>query len=179
MDQINLQIDTLALMFNNSTQKLHTDNVKKLLHVKQQNVRELTSIKKKNTPMASYHQAIKKLSWVSDSIPEPVIVYKNIVPNRDSVFLKQKKKKFLERLADVFVGLNKNDSNLHIRISESVQIDSLVATTSEVDAITRYITGIVIEIRDESMVAETRLNNKELEILANDLTLTVELRQML
>ena len=179
MDQINLQIDTLALMFHNPTQKLHTDSVKKLLEVKQQNVKELASIKKKNTSTARYQQAIKKLSWVNDSIPEPQIVYKNIVTNRDSVFLKQKKKKFLKRLADVFAGQSKNDSSLHIRTTESVQIDSLVAPVSQVDTITSYITNIVTEIRDESLAAETRLNNKELEILANDLTLTVELRQML
>ena len=179
MDHISLQIDTLALMFDNPTQKLHADSIKKLLKVKQQNVKELASIKKKNTSKASYQKAIKKLAWVNDSIPEPVKVYKNIITNRDSVFLKQKKKKFFERLANVFAPQNKNDSNLHIRTTESVQIDSLVAPVIQPDTITNYITSIVTEIRDESKAFETRLNQKEREILANDLTLTVELRQML
>ena len=179
MDSIRQQIDTLALMVNNPTQQVHTDSIKKLLQIKQQNVKDLASIKKKNTSKARYQQAIKKLSWVNDSIPEPVKVYKNIVTNRDSVFLKQKKKKFFERLADVFVAQNKNDSNLSIRTTESVLIDSLVGPVLQADTITNYITGIVTEIRDETMAFETRLNKKELEILANDLILTVQLRQML
>ena len=179
MDTISLQIDSLALLFHNQTQQLHTDSIKKLLEIKQRNVKELASIKKKNTPTARYQQAIKKLSWVNDSIPEPVKVYKNIVTNRDSVFLKQKKKKFFKRLVDVFVAQSKNDSTLQIRTTESVLIDSLVGPVFQTDTITSYIAGIVTEIRDENMAFETRLNKKEQEILANDLTLTVQLRQML
>ena len=179
METISLQIDTLALMFNNPIQQLHTDSIKKLLQVKQQNVKELASIKNKNTSKARYQQAIKKLSWVEDSIVEPVKVYKNIITNRDTVFLQQKKKKFFERLVNVFAAQNKPDSNLNIKTTQSVQIDSLVAPVNQVDSIANYITTIVTGIMDESIAFESRLNKKEQEILTNDLTLTVQLRQML
>ena len=179
MDTISLEIDTLALMFNNPIQQFHTDSIKKLLQVKQQNVKELASIKEKNTSKARYQQAIKKLSWIEDSISEPVKVYKNIVTNRDTVFLKQKKKKFFERLVNVFAAQNKPDSNLHIKTTESVQIDSLVGPVNQTDSMANYITTIVSGIRDESVAFESRLNQKEQEILRNDLTLTVQLRQML
>ena len=183
MDNISLQIDTLAFILNNPAQQVYTDSIKKLLQVKRQNVQELASIKKKNTDSNSmkgrFQQAIKKLSGVSDSIPKPVKVYKNIVTNRDSVYLKQKKKKFFERLINVFAAQNKSDLNLHVKTTESVQIDSLVAPVNQVDSMTNYITSIVTDIRNESLAAETRLNKKEQEILANDLTLTVQLRQML
>ncbi|HAH22575.1 MAG TPA: hypothetical protein DCL77_02215 [Prolixibacteraceae bacterium] len=179
MDNISLQIDTLAVLLNNPVQELHTDSIKKLLQIKQQNVKELASIKKKNTSKSRYQQAIRKLSWVNDSIPKPVKVYKNIVTNRDSVYLKHRKKKFFERLLNVFATQNKVDSTLRIKTSESVQIDSLVAPVNQVDSMANYITSIVTDIRDESMAAETRLNKKEQEILTNDLTLTVQLRQML
>jgi len=179
MDTISLQIDTLALMFNNPVQKMHTDSIKKLLQVKQENVKELASIKNKNTSRNRYQQAIKKLSWVDDSIPEPIKVYKNVVTNRDTIFQKQKKKKFFERLANVFAAQNKPDSNLHIKTSESVHIDSLVSPVVKNDSMANYITTIVSKIRDESIAYEVRLNKKEQEILTNDLTLTVQLRQML
>lgn len=179
METISLQIDTLALMFNNPIQQLHTDSIKKLLQVKQQNVKELASIKNKNTSKARYQQAIKKLSWVDDSIVEPVKVYKNIITNRDTVFLQQKKKKFFERLVNVFAAQNKPDSNLNIKTTQSVQIDSLVAPINQVDSMANYITTIVTGIMDESIAFESRLNKKEQEILTNDLTLTVQLRQML
>lgn len=75
MDHISLQIDTLALISNNPTQQLHTDSIKKLLQIKQQNVKELASIKKKNTSKSRYQQVIKKLSWVNDSIEERGLTY--------------------------------------------------------------------------------------------------------
>lgn len=179
MDTIQMQIDTLALMFQNQTQQLHTDSIKKLLQIKQQNVKELASIKKKNNSTARYLKAIKKLSQVNDSIEEPVKVYKNITTNRDSVFLKQKKNKFFKRLINVFAAQNKSDSILQIKTTESVHIDSLVAPVNQTDTITNYVTTIVTEIRDESIALNSRLNQKEQEIMANDLTLTIQLRQML
>jgi len=179
MDKISLQIDTLAAKLNNPIQQIHTDSIKKLLKVKQQNVKELASIKKKNTSSARYQQAIKKLEIVNDSISDPVKVYKNIVTNRDSVYTKQKKKKFFERLINAFAAQDRTDSTLHVKTTESVQIDSLVAPTNTIDTITSYVTAIVTEMRDETKAAELRLNKKEQEILANDLTLTVQLRQML
>lgn len=75
MDHISLQIDTLVWISNNPTQQLHTDSIKTLLQIKQQNVKELASIKKKNTSKSRYQQAIKKLSWVNDSIEERELTY--------------------------------------------------------------------------------------------------------
>lgn len=179
MDKITLQIDTLALMLNHPIQQTNTDSIKKLLKIKQENVKELASIKKQNTPTVRYQQAIKKLELVNDSISDPVKVYKNIVTNRDTIYTKQKKKKFFQRLINVFAAQERADSNLHIKTTESVQIDSLVGPTNTIDTITSYVTAIVTEMRDETMAAESRLNKKEQEILTNDLTLTVQLRQML
>ncbi|MGE5427707.1 MAG: ATP-binding protein [Methylococcaceae bacterium] len=179
MDKITLQIDTLAAKLNNPIQKVHTDSIKKLLKIKQENVIELASIKKKNTSSERYQQAIKKLEIVNDSLSDPIKVYKNIVTNRDTVYTKQKKKKFFERLLNVFAAQERPDSTLHVKTTESVQIDSLVSPVNNIDTITSYVTAIVTEMRNETRAAELRLNKKEQEILANDLTLTVQLRQML
>ncbi|MGE5394278.1 MAG: hybrid sensor histidine kinase/response regulator [Candidatus Saccharibacteria bacterium] len=179
MDKISLQIDTLAIKLNSPIQKMHTDSIKKLLKIKQENVIELATIKNKNTPSERYQQAIKKLEIVNDSTSDPIKVYKNIVTNRDTVYTKQKKKKFFQRLINVFAAQDQPDSNLHIKTTESVQIDSLVSPVNKVDTITSYVTAIVTEMRNETMAAEQRLNKKEQEILSNDLTLTVQLRQML
>lgn len=179
MDTIGMQIDTLALMVNNATQQMHTDSIKKLLLVKKRNLKELANIKNRNSSTVRYQQAIEKLSTVKDSIDEPQKVYKNIITDRDSVYLKQKKKNFFERLANVFAAQNKTDSDLHVRTTQSVQIDSLVSPVNTVDTITDFITAIVTEIRDESLAVETRLKQKEQEILANDLIITFQLRQLL
>ncbi|HEX7584130.1 MAG TPA: hybrid sensor histidine kinase/response regulator [Prolixibacteraceae bacterium] len=179
MDTISLQIDTLALMVNNPTQQMHTDSIKKLLQVKKQNLKELDAIKKRNSSTVRYEKAIEKLSSVKDSIDEPLKVYKNIITDRDSVYLKQKKKKFFERLVNVFAAQNKTDSNLHVRTIQKVQIDSLVGTVNPADTIAGFLLAIMTEIRDENLAVETRLKQKEREILANDLTITFQLREML
>ena len=57
METINRQIDTLALMVNSPIQQIHTDSIKKLLLVKQQNLKELSVLKKNTSTTARYRQA--------------------------------------------------------------------------------------------------------------------------
>ncbi|HZL09705.1 MAG TPA: ATP-binding protein [Prolixibacteraceae bacterium] len=179
MDTISIQIDELALMVNNPIQQMHTDSIKKLLKVKQKNLKELSAIKKKNSSKVRYQQALKKIPSVKDSIERYSTVYKNVTTNRDSVYVKKEKKKFFERLADVFASKNKADSSLHVWTTQSVKIDSLVDKDNSADSIAGFITAIVTEIRDENVSLETRLKQKEQEVLANDRTITLQLRQML
>jgi signal transduction histidine kinase/DNA-binding NarL/FixJ family response regulator len=179
MDAISLQIDTLALMVNNPAQQMHTDSIKKLLQVKQQNLKELASIKKRNTSKDLYQQAIKKISSVNDSAEQSQKVYKNVIINSDTVYLKQKKQKFFERLVNVFATQNKTDSNLHVQTTQSVQIDSMVGPVNHGDSIAGYVTAIVTKIRDENLAVEASLKQKEQEILDNDITITLQLRQIL
>ena len=179
MDSISLQIDTLALLVNNPIQQVHTDSIKKLLQVKRQNLKELAAIKKENSSKIRYQQAIKKISSVKDTITEPLNVSKNITVKRDTIYFKQKKKKFFERLINVFATQKKADSTLHVRTTQSVKIDSIVGSTNPADSIASFITGIVSEIREENTAIETRLEQKEQKILANDLIIMFQLRQIL
>ncbi len=179
MRTISLQIDTLALMVNNPIQQMHTDSIKKLFNIKQQNLKELNDIKRTNTSIARYQQGLKKIPAVKDTLEHFSKVYKNIVTNRDSVYVKQKKKKFFGRLADVFSSQKKSDSSLHVVTSHSVKIDSLIDKANPADTIVGLITSIMNEIRDESVVVETRLHRKEQDVLDNDRTITIQLRQML
>ncbi len=179
MNTISLQIDTLALMMNNPIQQMHTDSIKKLLKVKQRNLKELYEIKKTNSSTTRYQEGLKKIPAVKDTIDHYSEVVKKIINNRDSIYIKQKKKKFFARLADVFSSQKKNDSSLHVVASQSVKIDSLLNKTNPADSIAGYITSIMTEIRDESVVVETRLKQKEQEVLVNDRIISAQLRQML
>ena len=179
MNTISLQIDTLGLMVNNPVQQIHTDSIKKLLKIKQQDLRDLYAIKKMNSSAARYQQGLKKIPLVRDTIDHYSKVYKKIINNRDSIYIKQKKKKFLERLADVFSSRKKVDSNLRVIASQSVKLDSLLVKTNPADSIAGFITSIMTEIRNEGVVVERRLKQKEQEVLVNDLTITMQLRQML
>jgi len=179
MDTISLQIDTLALMVNSPIQQMHTDSFKKLLVVKQHNLKELSDIRKKNSTTSRYQEVIKKLSAGKDSVDRYKKIYKYITTNKDSIYIKQKKKKFFERLANVFSAREKTDSNLHVLTTQSVQVDSLLNPISEVDTITGFVTAVMTQIRDESVAIETQMKLKEQEVMDNDRTLTLQLRQML
>jgi len=179
MDTISLQIDTLALMVNSPIQQMHTDSIKKLLVVKQKNLKELSTIKKSNSSTAHYQQALNKLMVGKDSISHYMTVYRNVSTNRDSVYIKQKKKKFFERLANVFAAQNTADSNLRVQTIQSVRVDSLIDPVNPVDTIAGFITAVMAEIRNDSIAIDSRLRLKEQEILANDRTITLQLRQML
>ena len=179
MDTISMQIDTLALMVNSPIQQMHTDSIKKLLVVKQQNLKELSAIKKNNSSTAHYQQALNKLIIGKDSIRPYMTVYRNVSTNRDSVYIKQKKKKFFERLANVFATQNTADSNLRVQTIQSVRVDSLIDPVNPVDTIAGFITAVMAEIKNDSIATESRLKLKEQEILANDRTITLQLRQML
>lgn len=179
MNTISLQIDTLALMVNNPIQQMHTDSIKKLLKVKQENLKDLYAIKRMNSSTAIYQQGLKKIPEVRDTIDHYSEVYKKILNSRDSIYIKQKKRKFFERLGDVFSSRKKNDSNLQVIASQSVKFDSLIDKSNPADSIAGFITSIMTEIRDESFVVETRLKRKEQEVLVNDRTITMQLRQML
>jgi signal transduction histidine kinase/CheY-like chemotaxis protein len=179
MDTISIQIDTLALMVNTPIQQMHTDSIKKLLLVKQQNLKELSAIKKKNSSTARYQRALNKLTANKDSFNHYLKVYKNITTNSDTVYIKQKKKRFFERLANVFTVQHAKDSTLHVVTSRSVRVDSLINPVNPVDTIANYITAVISEIKDDSVAIGARIRQKEQEVLANDRTITLQLRQML
>jgi len=179
MDNISMQIDTLALMVNSPIQQMHTDSIKKLLLVKQQNLKELSAIKRTNSSTAHYQQALNKLIVSKDSISHYMTVYRNVSTNRDSVYVKQKKRKFFERLANVFAAQNKTDSNLRVQTIQSVRVDSLIDPVNPVDTIAGFITSVMNEIRNDSIAFDSRLKLKEREVLDNDRTITMQLRQML
>lgn len=179
MDSISMQIDTLALMVNSPIQQIHTDSIKKLLQVKRQNLKELSAIKKKDSSTARYQQALNKIISGKDSAGHFATVYRNTSINRDSVYVKQKRKKFFERLANVFSSQKTIDSNLQVQTTQSVRIDSLIDPVNPVDTIAGFITAVMTEIRNDSIASDKRLKLKEQEVLANDRTITLQLRQML
>ena len=187
MDTISSQIETLSQMTYDPVQQMHTDSIKKLLKKKQQNLRELSAIKKANSPTSRYQQAIKKLSTGMDSIvkssndstKQQLKINKTVTTNYDSVFVKQKKKKFFERLVNVFSTKREKDSALYVSINQTIKLDSLINAVTPADSIADYFTGIVEEIRDEDLAIEKDLRRKEREVLENDLIITMQLRRML
>ncbi len=188
MDTISSQIEMLAEMDHDPVQQMHTDSIKRLLAKKHQNLKDLSAIKRANSPAARYRRAIEKLSSGRDSIEKLSDTNDTagqsskkvkVTTEYDSVYVKQKKKKFFERLAGVFSPKRDKDSALYVTINQTVKLDSLIRAANPADSITDYFTEMIGEIRDENLAMEKQLKKKEQEVLENDLFITLQLRQML
>lgn len=179
MNTISLQIDTLALMLNDPIQKIHTDSIKKLLKLKQKNLKELSAIKKTNTSSAIFQKGMKKIPSVKDSIGNLSKVYVINVAPIDSIDGKKEKKNLFEKLTNVFKSKKKTKSNFKEIKEAYVKKDSLIDEINAADSISGFIETMMTEIRDEGAELEKLLKQKEREILANDRTISLQLQQML
>jgi signal transduction histidine kinase/FixJ family two-component response regulator len=179
MDTIGAQIDTLATLINDPIQQIHTDSIKKLLSIKQQNLEELSAIKKKSSSSAIFQKGLKKLPSMKDSINQLAKIYKNPVVSPDTIYVKENKKTFFSRISSIFSSKKKKVSDYPAIRSKSLKHNNLVVKANPTDSIAGYIAAIMTEIKNEGVALETRLNQKEQEILENDRTLTFQLRQML
>ncbi len=185
MDEIRGQIDTLAGMAEDTVQQVYTDSIKQLLREKHKNLRELSAIKHANSPAARFEQVIERLSADSFLRHPPVSISqiprinKTVTTNYDSIYVKQKRKKFFERLANVFSARKQKDSALYVSVNQTVQLDSLIHAATPADSISDYLTNLIEEIRDENLAMEKKLRQQELKVLDKDLDLTMQLRRLL
>lgn len=179
MDSISVQVKTLGMDTTNLYQKNHTDSIQNLLGKKRQNLEELIAAKNAGSSEKIYERAMVRLAANQDSIDQLLNIYKTITTSKDSIIVKQTRKKFFERLVNVFSPQEKPDTTLKIVINESLQIDSIMDVFNPADSVAQLLTTVIEEIREESKVFETQLLKKEREILENDQTITLQIRQML
>src|SRR5690606_29387005 len=79
----------------------------------------------------------------------------------------------------VFSPRENPDSAIKIVVNESVYVDSIINTFNFADSITMYLSSIMEDIRQESIAFERQLSKKEREILNNDQTISLQIRQIL
>ncbi len=179
MDSISYQVDSLGKIANNPAQKMHTDSIQELLLQKRKNLNELVAIKNAGSSEKLYDRAMLRLTANKDSINQLLSIYKTVTTSKDSIFVKQKKDRLVDRLIHVFSPQNEPDSTLQVVVNQSVQVDSILNTFNPSDSVARFLSSIIEDIQEESVVYEKQLINKEQEILANDQTITLQIRQML
>lgn len=179
MDTISMQMDTLTLLLSNPVQQQHIDSIRKLFDIKSKNLKELAAIRKAGSSDDLFQQAMVRLTYNMDSINYFFNVYKTVITNRDSTFVKQKKKNFLGRIVNVFSSHENRDSALKISISQSVRLDSILNAFNPADSVAQFLTSVMEDIRKESNEVERQMIIKEQEILDNNRTITLQLRQML
>jgi len=179
MDSVVAQTEILRETASNPQQRIHADSVLNLVRQKRQNLKELLSIKQAGSSESLYEKAMNHFTANKDSISHLISVYKTFTTSTDSIRVEQRRKKFLERLMHVFSPRENPDSALKVVVNESMQVDSIINTFNLADSITSYLASIMEDIRQESIAFEKQLAKKEREILNNDQTISLQIRQIL
>lgn len=179
MDSISGQIDSLGKIAGSPLQQMHADSIGKLLAKKRQNLKELVAIKNAGSSEKMYEKAMLRLTSNEDSINQLLSIYKTVSTRKDSVIIKQKKKKFFERLVHVFSPHEKPDTTLKVVVNQSMQVDSILNTFNPTDSVRQFLSSVIEDIREESVAYEKKLVKKEQDIADNDKTITLQIRQML
>jgi len=178
MDSVYLRIDSLNALSDDPVQQSHIDTLLNLLDTKEKNLLELIEIKRAGSSEDLYNKAISRLTFNRDSIEHFFSVYKTLKTDTDSVYIRQKSRKFFERLVNVFSPDNK-DSTLKINITQSVKVDSVLNAFSPADSVTQFLITVMEDLRLESRRIERQLERKEQDLLRNDQTITLQLRKVL
>lgn len=179
LDTIRLQIDSLNNLIKNPFQKKHADSVKILLDKKQKNLEELMFLKNNYSLNALYKKTLKNLEEERDSTVEYYEINQRQTKTYDTVYIKQEKKPFIRRLFKAFGDQQATDSAMQVKISEYVQTDSTKNNVNPADSISNLLTNIRHDLVQKSERAERQIRSKELTILNNDKTITLQLKKIL
>jgi signal transduction histidine kinase/CheY-like chemotaxis protein len=178
MNIIYLQLDTLAQFSDNPKEKVHTDSILILLDKKRKNLGELTLIKKA-TSEDLYERAMDKFNINKDSINALLNIRTIITDKSESTYVEQKKRNFFERLRYAFNPEESPDSMVQVNRQQIIHTDTIINEINTADSVIQFLTSIMEDIRKENETSELQLARKQREVLANDRTITIQLRQIL
>ncbi len=179
IDSISSQIDLLGSIESNLSQPMHTDSIQKLLTKKRENLKELNDIKNSASSEKLFERAMVRLTQNKDSLDQLFNIYNSINTSKDSMFTKQKKARFFERLVNVFAPPSEPDSTLEVIVNQSIKVDSIFNSFNPTDSVEQILTSIIEDIRKESVAFEQQLIKKEQENLENAQTITLQIRQII
>ena len=164
MDSIDVRISAMEEILDSTTQKSNIDQFKILINEKKLNLEELSLIKKDYSIDALYNDALSKIN----SIPEPKKPTDSET-QLDSIYIQAERKNVLKRIANVF-SKQRRDSTLFVIQKQGSE--------SEIES-SDYYMNMIKDIRNESIVLEKYIKEKEQKALDNDLIITIQLRQVL
>lgn len=159
IDSIFMAVDTLKQLTNDQTQKGLLDSVQVLLQQKVANSNDLLNLKVKNDSNSSIDQAIKEFSKMEASLGK--ITAEALAPNIDQLSPKAQKV-----IRDVAEYLNANVPANTDKITNSKQVDSIINASKL----------LLAKAKQTDSKTQRFLAQKEMQINANDLELSQQLR---
>lgn len=175
----NIYLDSLITITDKEHQQERLHSIKILLAQKQSNIGMLVDYIQGVSADSMYRKSMKGVLDVTKDKKERMNVVQREVVKHDTLTVKPKRKKFLQRLAEVFVP-SKNDSTT--QIVSSVQLKSDTIVTGEVnakDTVQKAFKKLFLDIRAEQENARKQVLLREKKLAESNQALTNSINQIL
>lgn len=161
-DTLNIEIDSLAILFESNSQIKLLDSIKILLHAKERNIIELRKIKSDPTSERSLQNAINKFSKIESSMGKLTI--EEFVEHPE--YLSEANRKNIEEYVSI---LNRYAPKSTENSMSQKTLDSIISASKT----------LLRDIKLLSYQQKINLSKKENELLKNELTISQKLHQIL
>lgn len=175
----NVYLDSLISMTDKEHQQERLNSIKRLLAQKQSNINTLVSYIEGVKADSMYRKSMNDILDVTRDEKAKINVVQREVLKFDTLTVKPKKKKFFQRLAEVF-SPSKQDSLT--QIVSSVQLKSDTVVSGEVnakDTVQKAFTKLIKDIRTEQEMARKEVLLREKKLAESNQELTSTINQLL
>ncbi len=159
---LKLEIDTLKNLLTTDYQKVLLDSINYLFNKKNENIKQLKSIKNKVLDQVSVKTAIKDITKMEVSLQK--LVLKDFV--KDPALLTNYQRSVLVKYVDY---LNQNIPNDKTNSLDEKALDSILSKSKEV----------LKEVKNETTKRNEILNSEEKKLLENEILISEQLRKII
>lgn len=172
------RLDSLAVLSESLIQKEKLSSIKVLLEQKNNNINKLINYIDNVKTDSVFHRSMKQILNVSKNEEEPVAVIKKEIVKKDTVFVKNKQRKFFQRIADVF-SPPKSDSTPQIVTSVQLKSDTLVSKVNTKDTVQKAFTQLITDLKIEQEYNRKQVMAREKLLTESNEALTNSINQLL
>lgn len=179
MSGTNTYLDSLIVMTDKEHQKERLEGIKVLLARKQSNINMLATYIEGVKTDALYQKSMNDILQVTEDKNEKINVLKREVVKYDTLTIKPKKKKFFQRVAEVF-SPSKQEALTQITSTIQQKSDTLISgEVNAKDTVQKAFTKLISDIRNEQEVAKKEVLLREQRLSESNQELTNTINQLL
>ncbi|MGL5317879.1 MAG: ATP-binding response regulator [Bacteroidales bacterium] len=175
----NAYLDSLMTMTVKEHQHERLESIKDLLLQKQNNIVTLVSYIRTVKTDSIYRKSMNSILEVTQDNKEQINHVQREVVKLDTVKVAPKKKKFFQRVADVFYP-SREDSSTRIVSSMQLKTDTLISgEVNAKDTVQKAFTKLIRDIHNEQEVARKEVLMRERKLAQSNQELTSSINQLL
>lgn len=178
MEQVEKNIDSLRHLTTQQDQQLRLDSISMLLERKTKNLQALIRARKSLTANEFYDKAIASIEN-RDTTEQKAEVRQRTITTRDSSYIVNERKR--RGFLGLFNSRPKQDSTLHVTISQQTILDTLDKITSlqSTDTVVNILKSVWEEVQTKRQDIVRQINRTEYNIIRQSTHITDQLRRIL